>query len=65
MVRTHLDYASSVWSPYKAQHVDLLESVSIITKTVARHENPNLFPAYSERLRKFCYYFTVIFLLLI
>ena len=27
MVKTHLDYASSVWSPYKIKHIKMIESV--------------------------------------
>ena len=27
LVRSHLDYASSVWSPYKQKHIDALENV--------------------------------------
>ena len=27
LVRSHLDYASSVWSPYKQKHIDSLENV--------------------------------------
>ena len=27
MVRTHLDYASSVWSPYKIKHIEMIENV--------------------------------------
>ncbi len=27
LVRTHLDFASSVWKPYKVKHIEMLESV--------------------------------------
>ena len=27
LVRTHLDYASSVWAPYKIKHIEMLENV--------------------------------------
>ena len=27
LVRTHLDYASSVWHPYKAQQIEMIEGV--------------------------------------
>ena len=27
LVRSHLDYASSVWSPYKQKHIDTLENI--------------------------------------
>ena len=27
MVRTHLDYAISVWSPYKIKHIEMIENV--------------------------------------
>jgi hypothetical protein len=27
LVRTHLDYASSVWAPYKKKYIDKIESV--------------------------------------
>ena len=27
LVRTHLDFASSVWSPFKIEHIEQIESV--------------------------------------
>jgi hypothetical protein len=27
MVRTQLDYTSSVWAPYKMKHIDMIENV--------------------------------------
>ena len=27
MVRTQLDYANSVWAPYKKKHIDMIENV--------------------------------------
>ncbi len=49
LVRIHLDFASSVWSPYKLKHVDQLESVQRrITKQLPGMENLS----YSERLIK-------------
>jgi len=36
LVRTHLDYASSVWSPYKQKHIDALETVVTRQKRTTR-----------------------------
>ena len=43
MVRTHLDYASSVWSPYKIKHIEMI-------KNVQRRCTRQL--SYPERLKK-------------
>ena len=49
MVRTHLDYASSVWYPYKAKHIDMIESVQRrATKQLPGMKNLS----YSERLKR-------------
>ncbi|KAK3089769.1 hypothetical protein FSP39_006368 [Pinctada imbricata] len=48
LVRTHLDYASSVYSPYKMKHIDQLESV----QRRATRQLPNMKNlSYPERLR--------------
>ena len=49
MVRTQLDYASSVWAPYKKKHIDMIENVQKrATKQIPRIKNLS----YEERLRK-------------
>jgi len=49
LVRTHLDYASAVYSPNRAKHIDLIESVQRrATKQLPGFKDL----AYSERLRK-------------
>ncbi len=48
LVRTHLDFASTVWSPYKAKHIEQLEAVQRrITKQLPGMQNLS----YPERLR--------------
>jgi len=50
MVRSHLDYCSSVWAPYKKGDVEALEKVQKkATKILPALKNLS----YSERL-KFC-----------
>ena len=47
LVRTHLDYATSVWSPYKQKHIDALENIQIR----ATRQLPTLAKmSYEERL---------------
>ena len=49
MVRTQLDYASSVWAPYKKKHIDMIENVQKrATKQIPGMKNLS----YEERLRK-------------
>ena len=49
LVRTHLDYASSAWAPYKVKHIEKLESV--LRK--ATKQMPGMKElSYSERLKK-------------
>ena len=49
MVRKQLDYASSVWAPYKKKHIDLIENVQKrTTKRIPGMKNLS----YEERLRK-------------
>jgi hypothetical protein len=49
MVRTQLDYATSVWAPYKKKHIDMIENVQKrATKQIPRIKNLS----YEERLRK-------------
>ncbi|XP_063427535.1 uncharacterized protein LOC134711037 [Mytilus trossulus] len=49
MVRTHLDYASSVWSPYKKKDIDKLEGVQRrVTKQLPGLKDMS----YPERLKK-------------
>ena len=49
LVRTHLDYASSVWAPYNAKLIDKIEGVQKrITKQLPRMQNLD----YPERLKK-------------
>jgi hypothetical protein len=49
LVRTHLEFASSVWHPYKIKHIDMIENVQRrVTKQL-----PGLKElSYSERLKK-------------
>jgi hypothetical protein len=47
-VRTHLDYASSVWTPYKKKYIDKIESVQKrTTKQIPGFHNLS----YPERLK--------------
>jgi hypothetical protein len=49
MVRTQLDYASSVWAPYKKKHIDMIENVQKrATKQIPGMKNLS----YEEPLRK-------------
>jgi hypothetical protein len=49
LVRSHLDYASSVWSPYKIKHIEAIESV----QRRATKQLPNLSKlSYEDRLKK-------------
>ena len=49
MVRTQLDYTSSVWAPYKKKHIDIIENVQKrATKQIPGMKNL----PYEERLRK-------------
>jgi len=49
MVRSHLDYANSVWAPYKKGIVDQIESVQKrATKQIPALRNLS----YKERLQK-------------
>ena len=49
LVRTHLDYASTVWAPYKVKLVEMIEGV----QRRATKQLPNLKElSYTERLRK-------------
>jgi hypothetical protein len=49
MVRTQLDYASSVWAPYKKKHIDMIENVQKrATKRIPGMKNLS----YEEPLRK-------------
>ena len=49
LVRSHLDFASAVWSPYKQKHKDLIENV----QRRATKQIPSLKDlTYEERLRK-------------
>ena len=49
MVRTQLDYASSVWAPYRKKHIDMIENVQKrATKQIPGMKNLS----YEERLRK-------------
>ena len=48
LVRTHLDYANSVWAPYKIKHIEMLEGV----QRRATKQIPGLSDLpYQERLR--------------
>ena len=52
LVRTHLDYASSVWFPYKSKHIEMIEGV----QRRATKEIPGLSNlTYKQRLRKQSY----------
>ena len=49
LVRTHLEFASSVWQPYKIKHIDTIENV----QRQATKQLPGLKElSYSERLKK-------------
>ena len=49
LVRTHLDYASSVWHPYKAQQIEMIEGV----QRRATKQIPGLSElSYEERLKR-------------
>ena len=49
LVRTHLDYASSVWFPHKAKHIEMIEGV----QRRATKQIPGLSDlSYEQRLRK-------------
>ena len=49
LVRSQLDYASSVWAPYRKKHIDKIEQVQKrATKQIPEMKNLN----YEERLRK-------------
>jgi hypothetical protein len=49
LVRTHLDYASSVWAPYKKKYIDKIDSVQKrATKQIPGFHNLS----YPERLKK-------------
>ena len=49
MVRTHLDYASSVWAPYKMKHIEIIENV----QRRCTRQLPNMKDlSYQERLKK-------------
>ena len=50
LVRTHLEYANSVWAPYKKKHIDKIESVQK-RATKQRSGLGNL--SYPERLNKY------------
>ena len=50
LVRSHLDYASSVWNPYKQKHIEAIENV----QKRATRQLPNMSKlSYEERLRKY------------
>ena len=49
MVKTQLDYASSVWAPYKKKHIDMIENVQ--KRATKQIPGMNNLP-YEERLRK-------------
>jgi hypothetical protein len=49
LVRTHLEFASSVWHPYKVKHLDMIENVQRrATKQIPGLKNLT----YAERLKK-------------
>ena len=49
LVRSHLDYASSVWNPYKQKYIEAIENV----QKRATRQLPNMSKlSYEERLRK-------------
>ena len=48
LLRTHLDYVSSVWAPYKEKYIDKIESVQ---KQIPGFNNLS----YPERLKKLKY----------
>ena len=49
MVRTHLDYASSVWAPYKMKHIEIIENVQ---RRCTRQLPYMKGLSYQERLKK-------------
>ena len=43
MIPSHLEYAQTVWSPYKQKHIDALEAVQRrATKDIALYEKSKL-----------------------
>jgi hypothetical protein len=49
LVRTHLEFASSVWHPYKIKHIDMIENV----QRRATNKLPDVMElSYSECLQK-------------
>ena len=49
MVRTHLDYVSSVWAPYKMKHIEIIENVQ---RRCTRQLPYMKDLSYQERLKK-------------
>ena len=49
MVRTHLDYVSSVWAPYKMKHIEIIENVQ---RRCTRQLPYMKDLSYKERLKK-------------
>ena len=49
MVRTHLDYTSSVWSPYKIKYIEMIENVQ---RRCTRQLPYLKDPSYQEKLKK-------------
>ena len=52
LVRTHLDYASSVWAPYKMKYSTCIEKIESVQKRVTKQFPGMKNLSYPERLKK-------------
>ena len=52
LVRTHLDYASSVWAPYKMKYSTCIEKIECVQKQVTKQFPGMKNLSYPERLNK-------------
>ena len=52
LVRTHLDYASSVWTPYKMKYSTCIEKIESVQKRVTKQFPGMKNLSYPERLKK-------------
>ena len=52
LVRTHLDYASSVWAPYKMKYSTCIEKIESVQKRVIKQFPGMKNLSYPERLKK-------------
>jgi len=52
MVRSHLDYASSVWCPYKTGDIEVLEDIEKVQKRATKLVIELKHLPYTERLKR-------------